>query len=62
MINDFRVKRIDSLQGLRALLIFLIFFFHTSMIGNVVESRLYSNFLSGGTEAVAFFFIFLELL
>lgn len=58
MINDFRVKRIDSLQGLRALLFLLIFFFHTSMIGNVVESRLYSNFLSGGgTEAVAFFFI-----
>ena len=57
MKNDVSVKRIDSLQGLRAILFFL-FFFHTSMIGNVTKSWIYSNFLSGGgTEAVAFFFI-----
>lgn len=48
MKNDVSVKRIDSLQGLRAILFFILFFFHTSMIGNVTKSWIYSNFLRGG--------------
>ena len=58
-MRDSKGQRINSLQGLRAILFVLIFSFHTSMIRNISESSIYLNFIKGGggTEAVAFFFV-----
>ena len=57
-MRDSKGQRINSLQGLRAILFVLIFTFHTSMIGNISESLIYINFFKGGgAEAVAFFFV-----
>ena len=43
--------KIESLQGLRAILIFLIFVVHTSMIGNISSNNvIYKYLASGGGE------------
>lgn len=47
-MRDSKGQRINSLQGLRAILFVLIFTFHTSMIGNISESLIYINFFKGG--------------
>lgn len=51
--------KIKSLQGLRAILIFLIFVVHTSMIGNISSANVIYKYLAsgGGKEGVAFFFV-----
>ncbi len=51
--------KIKSLQGLRAILIFLIFVVHTSMIGNISSNNVVYKYLAsgGGKEGVAFFFV-----
>lgn len=47
-MRDSKGQRINSLQGLRAILFVLIFSFHTSMIRNISESSIYLNFIKGG--------------
>ena len=49
-MRDSKGQRINSLQGLRAILFVLIFTFHTSMIGNISESLIYINFFRGGGD------------
>ena len=48
MANDYKVKKINSLQGLRAILFFMIFIFHTSMIGNITKTTIYQKIGGGG--------------
>ena len=50
MANDYKVKKINSLQGLRAILFFMIFIFHTSMIGNITKTTIYQKI--GGGEVL----------
>ena len=40
--------KIESLQGLRAILIFLIFVVHTSMIGNISSNNVVYKYLASG--------------
>ena len=40
--------KIKSLQGLRAILIFLIFVVHTSMIGNISSNNVVYKYLASG--------------
>lgn len=40
--------KIESLQGLRAILIFLIFVVHTSMIGNISSNNVIYKYLASG--------------
>lgn len=40
--------KIKSLQGLRAILIFLIFVVHTSMIGNISSANVVYKYLASG--------------
>lgn len=47
-MRDSKGQRINSLQGLRAILFVLIFSFHTSMIRNISESSIYLNFIKRG--------------
>ena len=47
-MRDSKGQRINSLQGLRAILFVLIFSFHTSMIRNISESSLHLNLSTGG--------------
>ena len=62
MANDYKVKKINSLQGLRAILFFMIFIFHTSMIGNITKTTIYQKIGGGGgTEAVAFSYLQYQL-
>lgn len=49
-MRDSKGQRINSLQGLRAILFVLIFSFHTSMIRNISESSIYLNFIKGGRD------------
>lgn len=42
--------KIESLQGLRAILIFLIFVVHTSMIGNISSNNVIYKYLASGGE------------
>lgn len=49
-MRDSKGQRINSLQGLRAILFVLIFSFHTSMIRNISESSIYLNFIKGGGQ------------
>ena len=62
-MRDSKGQRINSLQGLRAILFVLIFTFHTSMIGNISESLIYINFFKGGggQKLLLYFFCFRDL-
>lgn len=57
-MRDSKGQRINSLQGLRAILFVLIFTFHTSMIGNISESLIYINFFKGGGGGRSCCFLF----
>lgn len=56
-MRDSKGQRINSLQGLRAILFVLIFTFHTSMIGNISESLIYINFFKGGGQKLLLSFL-----
>ena len=56
-MRDSKGQRINSLQGHRAILIVMIFTFHTSMIGNISESLIYINFFKGGGQKLLLSFL-----
>lgn len=62
MVNDHNGNKINSLQGLRAVLFLMIFVFHTSMIGNITETAIYQEIgMGGGYGGSCFFLCFVRI-